>query len=46
MRVTALDALASAKPGEADALLEAAASAASRYVAGHARLRLAARDGP
>jgi hypothetical protein len=46
MRVTALDALASAKSSRADALLEAAASAASRYVAGHARLRLAARDGP
>jgi hypothetical protein len=46
MRVTALDALASAKSSQADALLEAAASAASRYVAGHARLRLAARDGP
>lgn len=46
MRVTALDALASAKSSRADALLEAAASAASRYVAGHARLRWAARDSP
>lgn len=46
MRVTALDALGSAKSEGADALLEAAASDASRYVAGHARLRLAARDAP
>jgi len=45
MRVTALDALVSALPGEATALLETAACATSGYVAGHARLRLARRDG-
>jgi len=45
MRVTALDALVSALPDEASALLETAAGAASRYVAGHARLRLARRAG-
>lgn len=41
MRVTALDALASADAPDARALLERAADAASAYVAGHARLRLA-----
>ena len=46
MRVTALDALASALPSQADALLEAAADASSRYVAGHARARLATRAAP
>ncbi|TGX53361.1 transposase [Sphingomonas gei] len=46
MRVTALDALASALPGEADALLEAAAGASSRYVAAHARARMARRAAP
>jgi hypothetical protein len=46
MRVTALDALASALPGEAAALLEGAADDSSRYVAGHARARLAARVAP
>ncbi len=46
MRVTALDALASALPNEADALFEAAAGASSRYVAGHARARLAMRVTP
>ncbi len=44
MRITALDALASADPGEAVRLLEAAAGDADRYVAHHARARLAARD--
>jgi hypothetical protein len=42
MRVTALIALASALPDEAEAILVRAAGAASPYVAGHARLRLAA----
>jgi len=46
MRVTALDALASALPDEAATLFEAAADAPSRYVAGHARMRLAARVAP
>lgn len=41
MRVTALAALASALPGEGEALLERAAGDPSPYVAGHARLRLA-----
>jgi hypothetical protein len=40
MRVTALDALVSALPAEADALLETATGDASDHVAGHARLRL------
>lgn len=40
MRVTAIDALVLANPGEAQALLERAADSASAYVAGHARLRL------
>ncbi|AQR74717.1 hypothetical protein [Sphingomonas sp. LM7] len=43
MRVTAIDALASAQPEQAIAILERAASAPSRYVSGHARLRLAMR---
>jgi hypothetical protein len=42
MRVTALAALASALPKEADAILGYATGDASRYVAGHARARLAA----
>jgi hypothetical protein len=42
MRVTALAALASALPDEADAILGYAAGDASRYVAGHARAGLAA----
>jgi hypothetical protein len=46
MRVTALDALASALPDEATAFLEAAADASSRYVAAHARARMAARAAP
>ena len=46
MRVTALDALASALPDSAEALLEAAAGDSSRYVAGHARARLARRVAP
>jgi len=46
MRVTALDALASARSERADALLEAAASSPGRYVAEHARLRLTTRDAP
>ncbi|MDP5280554.1 transposase [Sphingomonas sp. DG1-23] len=46
MRVTALDALASARPDAADAIFERAAGAASRYVAGHARTRLAMRTAP
>jgi hypothetical protein len=46
MRVTALDALVSAKPAEAATLLERAAASASACLAGHARLRLAARDAP
>lgn len=43
MRVTALAALASALPDEAEARLMQAAGSASAYVAGHARHRLAAR---
>lgn len=46
MRVTALDALVSAIPGDAGALLERAAASPSAYLAGHARLRLAARVDP
>lgn len=46
MRVTALDALLSAGSEEADALLEAAAAAPDRYLADHARRRLAARAAP
>jgi hypothetical protein len=46
MRVTALDALASAGSDAANTLLEAAANASSAYVAAHARLRLTARDAP
>ncbi|MDF7777950.1 transposase [Sphingomonas sp. AOB5] len=42
MRVTALAALASADPREAVSILERAAASTSAYVAGHARLRLAA----
>lgn len=42
MRVTALDAIASARPDAAAPWLERAADDASPYVAGHARLRLAA----
>jgi hypothetical protein len=45
MRVTALDALASALHEQTQPLLEQAACSSSRYVAGHARLRLA-RAGP
>ncbi|WP_448662418.1 transposase [Sphingomonas sp. CJ20] len=41
MRVTALAALASARPAQAVALLEAAAGSPCRTVAGHARRRLA-----
>jgi hypothetical protein len=40
MRVTALDALASARPDEAPALLAYAADDPDRFVAGHARARL------
>jgi hypothetical protein len=46
MRVTALDALVSIQAEMADAMLEQAAASPSAYVAGHARLRLAARDAP
>lgn len=46
MRVTALDALVSAMPHKAPTLLERAAASPSAYLAGHARLRLALRDGP
>ncbi|ATY33157.1 transposase [Sphingomonas psychrotolerans] len=46
MRVTALDALTSALPSEANAIFESAAGAGSRYVAGHARARLAMRAAP
>jgi hypothetical protein len=46
MRVTALDALASALPGEAEALLARAAGSASAYLAGHARRLLAAQTAP
>ncbi|MCW3847002.1 transposase [Sphingomonas sp. LB-2] len=42
MRVTAIGALASACPGEARAILEAAADSPSAYVAGHARQLLSA----
>lgn len=44
MRVTALTALASAQPHAAQAILERAAVSPSAYVAGHARIRLAALD--
>ena len=40
MRVTALDAMLSADPAAAWPVLEAAAGAADRYVAGHARMQL------
>jgi hypothetical protein len=40
MRMTAIDALASAAPEQAETLLRAASGAASAYLAGHARLRL------
>lgn len=40
MRVTAIDALASARPHQAQAILVKAADSASAYVAGHARRRL------
>ncbi len=46
MRVTALAALASALPGEAEALLGHAAMSPSAYVAGHARRLLAAQIAP
>jgi len=42
MRVTALTALASARPDDAQAILGQAADSPSGYIAGHARLRLAA----
>jgi hypothetical protein len=45
MRVTALAALASARPGEAEPLLARAMASPSAYVAGHAR-RLAAKTVP
>ena len=41
MRVTALDALVSALPGEAPMLLSRATGDPDRFVAGHARARLA-----
>ncbi|MDV3458685.1 transposase [Sphingomonas sp. HF-S4] len=46
MRVTAIDALASARVPGRMATLERAADATSRYVAEHARLRLTARTTP
>jgi len=46
MRVTALDAIASADPGDGLRFLEAAADDVDRYVAEHARARLASRNVP
>jgi hypothetical protein len=46
MRVTALGALASAMPGEAEPLLRHAAKAPSAYLAAHARRLLAAQTAP
>jgi len=46
MRVTALGALASAMPGEAEALLAHAAGSPSAYLAAHARRILAAQTAP
>ncbi|MES2441681.1 MAG: transposase [Pseudomonadota bacterium] len=46
MRVTALAALASAAPGDAEALLAGAIDAPSAYVSGHARRLLAAQTAP
>lgn len=46
MRLTALDALVSAMPTDAAALLERAAASPSAWLAGQARLRLAARAAP
>lgn len=46
MRLTALDALVSATPGEAVALLERTAASPSAWLAGQARLRLAALAAP
>jgi hypothetical protein len=46
MRVTALDALASATPGEAEGLLSHAAESPSAYLAAHARRIIAAQTAP
>ncbi|NIJ21353.1 hypothetical protein FHS95_003056 [Sphingomonas naasensis] len=46
MRLTALDALVSAMPADAEALLERAAASPRAGLAGQARLRLAARTAP